>query len=115
MRIVLTILLILLALVVLILLLRVGGKVEFSELGLRAWIRLGPVYYQLYPRRPLPKLIQWLKNRRNRKKKAKSPPKAPERASGTRHGASGGKAAEAGRESAENRAGGFENRAGHGW
>lgn len=91
MRIVLTILLILLALVILILLLRVGGKVEFSELGLRAWIRLGPVYYQLYPKRPLPKLIQWLKNRKNRKKKAKSPPKAPERASGTPKGSGAGR------------------------
>lgn len=45
------VLLVLLILLLLILLLRLGGKVEFSEDGLSVRIRVGPVYYRIYPRK----------------------------------------------------------------
>lgn len=45
------VLLVLLALLILILLLPVGGRVEFSEDGLTASVRAGPIYYRVYPKR----------------------------------------------------------------
>lgn len=69
MRILGIILLTLLALLVLLLLLRVGGKVEYSEAGFTASVRAGPIYYQVYPRKPKRK-----KKRRKAKRSASSEP-----------------------------------------
>lgn len=51
MNLVVNILLVLLLILLLLLLVPLGGKLEFSDEGLSFCVRLGPVYYRLYPPR----------------------------------------------------------------
>lgn len=75
---VLVVLLVLLGLLVLLLLLRVGGKVEFSDEGLSVRVRVGPVYYRVYPKKQKKKPAEELKPVTSTAKKAEEaqPPPA---------------------------------------
>lgn len=63
MRVLWIVALVLLVLLLLFLFLRLGGRVEYSSVGLRAWVCVGPIHVLVYPRKP--------KKKKKKKRRAK--------------------------------------------